>query len=166
MGLINKRMRNGFTLIETLVAILLLGLASSAFLLGITQAKLNLESIRIKDLAHQELKEYTENIKSQVASGVEGGYGGNSGGIQVTLVADPNTDNPLIQGNLHKKVIKCDNGACGESLENSGDYSIYYFIHTWITWPESKRLFGQKIEHSKDDFKKLEFKSYQVRFQL
>ena len=159
-------MRNGFTLIETLVAILLLGLASSAFLLGITQTKLNLESIRIKDRAHQELKEYTENIKSLVAGGVES-FGTNpSGGIKVTLVGDQNTNSPIIEGNLYKKVIKCDNGACGADLENSGDYSIYYFIHTWITWPESKRLFGQKAENSEADFKKLEFKSYQVRFSL
>jgi len=159
-------MRNGFTLIETLVAILLLGLASSAFLLGITQTKLNLESIRIKDRAHQELKEYTENIKSLVASGVES-FGTNpSGGIKVTLVGDQNTNSPVIEGNLYKKVIKCKNGACGASLENSGDYSIYYFIHTWIVWPESNKLFGQKIENSEADFKKLEFKSYQVRFSL
>ena len=63
MSLKNKKieMKNGFTLIETLVTMLLVGLASSAFLLGLTQAKLNLESIRIKDQAHQELKLYTES---------------------------------------------------------------------------------------------------------
>ena len=42
------RAKTGFTLIETLVAIVLMGFASSAFLLGLSQAKLNLESIKIK----------------------------------------------------------------------------------------------------------------------
>ena len=160
-------MKNGFTLIETLVTMLLVGLASSAFLLGITQAKLNIESIRIKDRAHQELKEYTENIKSLVASGVES-FGGNQlGGIPITLVADPKPPHlPLIEGRLHKTVVKCNNGSCGAGIENSGDYSIFYFIHTWITWPESKKLFIQKREDTEDDLEMLEFKSYQVRFSL
>ena len=151
------RSKTGFTLIETLVAIVLMGFASSAFLLGLSQAKLNLESIKIKDRAHQELKEYTENIKSLVASGVESFGSEPPGGIQVTLVADPKTGQPLIEGNLHKSVRKS---------ADSGDYSVYYFIHTWITWPEGKRLFGQKTENSELDFEKLEFKSYQVRFNL
>ena len=160
------KMKNGFTLIETLVTMLLVGLASSAFLLGLTQAKLNLESIRIKDQAHQELKEYTENIKSLIAGGVENLGSNSPGGLQVTLVADPNTNAPIIEGSLHKNVTKCVGGACGEGIDNSGDYSIFYHIHTWITWSESKRLFGQKTENSESDLRKLEFKSYQVRFNL
>jgi len=157
MNLKNIKIKSGFTLIETLVFILIIAVASSAFLLGITQAKLSLNSIKIKDKAHQELKEYTENIKSLVAGGVES-FGSNPpNGIPVTLSYDSNTGQPIIEGHLHKTVTKS---------SDSGDYSIYYFIHTWITWPEQEKIFFQKTENSEDDFEKLEFKTYQVQLSL
>ena len=158
MNLKNKRLRSGFTLVETLVAILLMGLASSSFLIGITQAKLNLQSTRIKDIAHQELKVYTENIKSLVAGGVESFGTDHPGGIQITLIADPKTGDPIIEGNLHKTVRR--------ASKPDIDYAIYYYIHTWITWPENKKIFGQKTENSEADFEKIEFKNYQVKFSL
>ena len=157
MNLKKTRIHKGFTLIETLVGVLLTALAASAFLLGITQAKINLKSIQVKDRAHQELKVYTENLKSLIAAGVENVGNDPPGGSPVTLISDPGTGQPLIEGNLHKIIRKA---------SDSGDYSMYYFIHTWITWPESKKLFAQKIENSTFDYEKLEFKTYQVRLNL
>ena len=168
MNLKKIKIQSGFTLIETLVFILIIATASSAFLLGITQAKLSLNSIKVKDKAHQELKEYTENIKSLVAGGVES-FGSNPpNGIPIALTYDSNTGESIIEGHLHKTVVKCDNGACEgiSDADDSGDYSIFYFIHTWITWSEKKKIFFQKTENSEDDLKKLEFKTYQVQLSL
>ena len=42
----------GFTLMETLVGVMLIGIGSAALFLGLTQSKLSLESIRVKEKAH------------------------------------------------------------------------------------------------------------------
>ena len=125
-------MKKGFTLIETLFVILLVGVASGAFLLGFAQAQLTLQSIKMKDRAHQELKEYTEEIKSMIASGVATFGPEQPGGKRVTLKASSN-GTPLIKGRLNREIRKS---------SNSGDYSIYYYIRTYITW--EKTLYREK----------------------
>tara|TARA_Y100000996_G_scaffold391212_1_gene353026 strand:- start:1787 stop:2248 length:462 start_codon:yes stop_codon:yes gene_type:complete len=143
----------GFTLMETLVGVMLIGIGSAALFLGLTQSKLSLESIRVKEKAHQELKEYTEEIKSMIASGV-GSFGPEQpGGKRVTLKASPD-GNPLIEGRLNREIRKS---------SNSGDYSIYYYIRTYITW--EKTLYRENNSNI-PQLDTLEFKSYQVRFSL
>jgi prepilin-type N-terminal cleavage/methylation domain-containing protein len=106
-------MKKGFTLIETLLVILLVGVASGAFLLGFAQAQLTLQSIKMKDRAHQELKEYTENIKSLVASGVQNFNSNQIGGIPVPIVSDA-SGQAVIVGNLYKNVRLCRDNVCPE----------------------------------------------------
>ena len=132
---------------------MLTGIASSALLLGITQTKLNLESIRVKEKAHQELKEYTENIKSMVASGVDSFGFAPPGGVDVTLTSD-SKGNPTLTGKLHREIRKS---------SASGTYSIFYYIHTYLIWQDKGRFFFQK-NADQDNLDTLEFKSYQVRF--
>ena len=137
----------GFTLIETLVGIMLIGIGSAALFLGLTQSKLSLESIRIKDKAHQELKEYTEEIKSMVASGVETSFGSDeTGGRRVILKAAPD-GTPLITGRLNKEVRRS---------SNSGDYSIYYYIRTYIIWD---KVLYKETNNNNSQLDTLEFKS-------
>ena len=62
---------NVFTLLETLVGILLTAVVCTALFIGITQAKMYLNSIRTKEKAYQELKNWTNEWKSMVAAGVE-----------------------------------------------------------------------------------------------
>ena len=143
----------GFTLMETLVGVILVGIGSASLFLGLTQSKLSLESIRIKDKAHQELKEYTEEIKSMIASGVETFGPEEPGGKKVTLKASPN-GTPLVEGRLNREIRKS---------SNSGDYSIYYYIRTYIIW--DKTLF-RETRNNIPQLDTLEFKTYQVRFSL
>ena len=124
----------GFTLIETLTSILLTGLVSSSLFLGLTEAQLYIQSVRIKEKAHQELKEYTENIKSMIASGVQSFGIENPNGIKVILSADENGE-PIIKGTLHKEVRRA---------SSSGDYSVYYYLHTYIVWQDKGKFWFNK----------------------
>jgi len=155
MEKVKKKTNKGFTLIETLIGILLTALASSSLFFGVTQATLYLESIRVKEKAHQELQQYTENIKAMVSSGVESFGQDPPQGIDVILKAD-SKGTPVLKGKLHKEVRKA---------RKSGDYSIYYYIHTYLVWQDKGRFFFNK-NTDRDNLDTLEFTTYQVRFNL
>ena len=142
---------NGFTLIETLIGVLLTGLVCSALLLGITQAKLYLESIRIKEKAFEELKNWTNEWKSMVAAGVKEDYsGGPSEGEKVILKKD-SRGNSIIEGKLYKDISRA---------SSSGQYSIFYNINTYIVWEVNNFFFNS----SKLDT--LKFNAYQIQFHI
>ena len=121
----------GFTLIETLIGILMTTIICSTLFLGVTQAKLYLESIRIKEKAFLELKNFTNEWKSMVAAGVSNFPSDANSGKSVPLQVDKN-GNTTLEGNLYKKITKA---------ANSGQYSVYYNIQTYITW--DKKIFFQ-----------------------
>ena len=78
----------GFTLIETLIGILMTTIICSTLFLGITQAKLYLESIRIKEKAFIELKNFTNEWKSMIAAGVSNFPSDSNSGKKVALKTD------------------------------------------------------------------------------
>ncbi len=121
----------GFTLIETLIGILMTTIICSTLFLGVTQAKLYLESIRIKEKAFLELKNFTNEWKSMVAAGVSNFPSDANSGKSVPLQVDKN-GNTTLEGNLYKKITKA---------ANSGQYSVYYNIQTYITWDKKKSFF-------------------------
>ena len=92
----------GFTLIETLIGILMTTIICSTLFLGVTQAKLYLESIRIKEKAFLELKNFTNEWKSMVAAGVSNFPSDANSGKSVPLQVDKN-GNTTLEGNLYKK---------------------------------------------------------------
>ena len=92
----------------------------STLFLGVTQAKLYLESIRIKEKAFLELKNFTNEWKSMVAAGVSNFPSDANSGKSVPLQVDKN-GNTTLEGNLYKKITKA---------ANSGQYSVYYNIQT------------------------------------
>ena len=146
--------KEGFSLIETLIGIMLTALATSSIFLGITESRLSLESIKIKEVAHQELKDYTENLKSMIATGVEN-FTDSPQGTEVVLKQNKEGET-VLTGSLHKNIVKS---------VNSGDYSIYYHIHTYIVWQDEGQFFFGKTTDS-DHLDTLEFKGYQVQFNL
>ena len=140
---------SGFTLIETLISVLLTAAICSALFLGITQAKLYLDSIRIKEKAFEELKNWTNEWKSMVAAGVKEDYSGESSqGERVTLKKDSN-GNSIIEGRMHKNISKA---------TSSGQYSIFYNINTYIVWEVNNFFFNS----SKLDT--IRFNTYQIQF--
>ena len=142
----------GFTLIETLIGILMTTIICSTLFLGITQAKLYLESIRIKEKAFIELKNFTNEWKSMVAAGVSNFPSDSNSGEKVALKTDTN-GNTTLEGNLYKKITRA---------TNSGPYSVYYNIQTYITW-DKKNLFFNKERGRLDT---LSFNTYQIQFHI
>jgi len=142
----------GFTLIETLIGILMTTIICSTLFLGITQAKLYLESIRIKEKAFVELKNFTNEWKSMIATGVSNFPSDSNSGEKVALRTDSN-GNTTIEGKLYKKITKA---------TNSGQYSVYYNIQTYITW-DKKNLFFNKERGLLDT---LSFNTYQIQFHI
>tara|TARA_B110000014_G_C19626568_1_gene330915 strand:- start:8 stop:460 length:453 start_codon:yes stop_codon:yes gene_type:complete len=138
----------GFGLMETLVAILLTAVISSAFFIGITQAKLYLQSIRIKQNAFRELTNWTNEWKSMVAAGVESFPVVQS---SVTLNKDKQ-GNPTTEGALSKTITKA---------IDSGELATYYNISTSIIWNRKKLFFNMDPEEYQDT---LTFNTYQIRF--
>lgn len=142
----------GFTLIETLIGILMTTIICSTLFLGITQAKLYLESIRIKEKAFVELKNFTNEWKSMIAAGVSNFPSDSNAGEKVALKTDSN-GNTTLEGNLYKKITRA---------TNSGQYSVYYNIQTYITW-NKKNLFFNKEKSLLDT---LSFNTYQIQFHI
>mgnify|MGYP003966643741 FL=1 len=147
---INKKI-SGFSLIETLVGITITAVICSTLFLGIAQTKLYLDSIRVKDKAFQELRNYTNELKSMVAAGVTTFPSNPQGGKQVVLKRDSD-DNSIIKGNLFKNITRA---------ANSGQYSVYYNISTYITWDKYK-FFSMQDEI----LDTLSFNTYQIQFQI
>ena len=146
----SSRIISGFTLIETLVGITMTTIICATLFLGITQTKLYLESIRIKEKAFQELKNYTNEWKSMVASGVTNFSSNN--GKRVSLKEDKD-GNSIIEGRLYKDISR---GV------NSGQYSIYYNIYTYIIWDKQKLFFNK----NSDLLDTLSFNTYQIQFHI
>ena len=140
----------GFTLIESLIGVLLTAVVCSTLFLGLTQAKLYLESIRIKEKAYQELKNWTNEWKSMVATGVSNFPNDGPGGERVVLKKD-SQGNTIIEGNLFKKITKAN---------QSGQYSVFYNIYTFITWDNDNFFFKSTTPDT------LRFNTYQIQFYI
>ena len=143
---------SGFSLIETLVGIAMTTIICSTLFLGITQAKLYLESIRIKEKAFQELKNYTNEWKSLVASGVSHFPSDDTDGKKVSLKSD-SKGKSIIEGKMYKNITKA---------ANSGQYSIYYNVSTFIVWNKQNFFFNKNT----DLLDTLRFNTYQIQFSI
>ena len=144
------KLTQGFTLIETLIGVLLTLVVCSALFLGMTQAKLYLESIRIKEKAYQELKNWTNEWKSMVAAGVSNFPNDGPGGERIPLKKD-SQGNTIIEGKLFKKITKAN---------ESGQYSVFYNIETFITWSNDNFFFKSNTPDT------LKFNTYQIQFYI
>ena len=83
----------GFTLVETLVGIMLTAFVSSALLLGITQVKLSLNAIDARNIAFEELKARTEALLAMAAKDIN--RPGCISDQDVTLISSASSLTPL-----------------------------------------------------------------------
>ena len=139
----------GFTLTETLVGIFITTIVCSVLLLGISQAKLYLNSIRIKERALYELRIWTDQWKSIIATGVDRP----SLVIkEVPLLSDADSNNVII-GKLSRRIIPA---------SNSGTYSKYYNLYTVIKWKKDNFFFNTKPNNEDSLF----FNVWQIEFHI
>ena len=148
--MLSKKNTEGFSLIETLVAVLLTAVISSALLLGITQTKIHLESVKIKERAFIELKNSTNKWKSLVAAGYESFH--NDGRPEIVSLKQDSRGKTLVEGKIYKNVIYSN---------LSGEYSVYYKIDTYITWESPTAYFSNN-----NKLDTLRFKTYQIQYPL
>ena len=125
-------------------------LLQHGWLLVLTQAKMYLSSVRTKERAFQELKNWTNELKSMVAAGVENFPDDPPGGHRISLKED-SKGNTIIEGKLHKNIRRAG---------SSGQYSIYYNIDTYITWKNNKFFFISEVLDT------LRFNTYQIKFHI
>ena len=145
----------GFSLIETLVAIFITGIVSSTLLLSITQAKLYLASIRLKEQAFIELKNHTNELKSMGAAGIDnlGAWNSLYGNDGRKLALKESIDGEtIIEGTLYQRFVK---------NQRSGEFSEFYNIETAIVWKNPNNLFN-----SRSDNDTLVFKTHQIKFNI
>ncbi len=63
------RILKGFTLIESMLGIMVIGLVSGSIMLGITTVEKKLFKIRLKEQAFETLRNYTNFLGSRIAVG-------------------------------------------------------------------------------------------------
>ena len=63
------RKLNGFTLIESMLGIMVIGLVSGSIMLGITTVEKKLFKIRLKEQAFEVLRNYTNFLGSRISAG-------------------------------------------------------------------------------------------------
>ena len=119
------------------------------------------ESIRLKNAAYLELKEWTEEWRSNIASGYTplGGSSGtfcNDTWLDIKILAENGENLESIIGQ-HENSTEA--RLCREisTVQGITDYSTYYNIKTWIEWEDNFK--GLNSDSNKE---KLEFELNQI----
>jgi len=147
---------NGFTLIESMLGIMIIGLMSGSIMVGITTFEKKIFEIRLKEQAFEELRNYTNFLGSRIAVG-ETLEPPPSSGTSVVIyqreVDDTHKDiysatmNYLRPGRYYPDID-------GDGIEDEcpSCYGETYHLYTWIAWP------------NESDIKRtLEFDTYQIK---
>ena len=120
---------HGFTLIETLMGILLTALTCSAFFFGITQGRLYLDSIKIKEKAFLLLENKTNDLKSLVVAGY---YDRLIGTKKYKEWVYPDSINYPKHRAIYRAQI------ARPSKNAAADYAKIYEINTEIVWSQNR----------------------------
>ncbi len=140
-----KKLQHGFTLVEVITGVIITSIAAMAIMKGVSSSASSLKSIRIKEKAFEELKIWTDDWKSKIAGGVHVNPGQYPPfGKTITLITNEDNET-VITGRLFRDIRKS---------RDSGEYSEFYQIKTWIDWED--------MTSGKEVSKNLEFITYQL----
>lgn len=145
--IVRRQKLAGFTLVEVMLAIIIISSASLGLMKGVSLAKAELQSIRLKERAYEELKNHTEYWKARVAANIVPQQIGSAQGEDVVLLKD-GKGNEII-GKLFKSRVT-------EETTPRNSVAKYYGFRTWIEWDEV--FTGKEVSRS------LEFKVKQLVF--
>ncbi len=144
-----RQSQSGYTLIEAVVGVMIIALAASAIMLGVSKARSSLNSIRLRESAYEELKVYTDYWKSMAAAGkISPTNSSNANGERVVLKQDID-GNTVVEGRLFRTIVRGN---------DSGEFSVYYKLKTWVEWDDN--VYGHREK------KRLEFFTKQLKFNL
>ncbi len=133
---VSSRWRNtrkrGFTLIEVLVGMLMIAIASVGLMLGIVYGRTMLRNSMIADRALQELSNYMELWRGRLHAGIIGNVEW-SGGIPQKVVLYSPTRDPkdptTVIGTIYREPIHK-----GGTDDSRRKYFPYYTLEAYIVW--------------------------------
>ncbi|MBC8213517.1 MAG: prepilin-type N-terminal cleavage/methylation domain-containing protein [Candidatus Marinimicrobia bacterium] len=136
------KIKQGFTLVEILVSVIIIAAASIAIMTGVTKAKAQLTSIHLEEKAYDALRDYTEYWKARIASNQVGMS--NSANTLEEVVLFERSDNNHVVGHLSRRNI---------TPGHHGSTAAKHFIlSTKISWVD--KSFGESIDKSMEFFVK------------
>ena len=122
------RITNGFTLIESMLGILVIGLVSGSIMLGITTVEKKLFKIRLKEQAFEMLRNYTNFLGSRIAVGDIPGKPEDSGqDIAIYQHERNNVVDDVYTANMNYEEV--------EKVSKPNHNGEVYALNTFIIWP-------------------------------
>ena len=135
----------GFTLIESMLGILVIGLVSGSIMLGITTVEKKIFKIRLKEQAFEMLRNYTNFLGSRIAVGDIPGKLEDSGlDIAIYQHERNNVVDDVYTANMNYEEV--------EKVSKPNHNGEVYALNTFIIWP------------NESDFKDtLRFNTFQIK---
>ena len=148
----------GFTLIESMLGIMIIGLVSGSIMVGLTTIEKKLFKIRLKEQAFEELRNYTNFLGSRIAVGDIPGRPPSSG-VNVVIYQKEvnNTPKDIYTATMHyaeapqRYYPDLDDDGIEDFCPRC--YGEIYHLETWIDWPNES-----DIQNT------LRFDTYQIKF--
>ena len=127
------RKLKGFTLVESMLGIMVIGLVSGSIMLGITTVEKKLFKIRLKEQAFETLRNYTNFLGSRIAVGDIPGKPPDSG-LDVPIYKNEvkNIVEDIYTANMNYEEV---------SKESEPNHNgEVYALNTFIIWPNESDL--------------------------
>ena len=127
------RKLKGFTLVESMLGIMVIGLVSGSIMLGITTVEKKLFKIRLKEQAFETLRNYTNFLGSRIAVGDIPGRPEDSG-LDVAIYKNEvnNIVEDIYTANMNYEEV--------EKVSNPNHNGEVYSLNTFIIWPNESDL--------------------------
>ena len=150
------RKLNGFTLIESMLGIMVIGLVSGSIMLGITMVEKKLFKIRLKEQAFEMLRNYTNFLGSSIAVGSISDNIVDSG-KDVVIYKHEDKNNIVTDVYTAKIYFEKDRHCSQDCKDEGGKCSDFckgrmFSLETTIIWPnesdfqDTLKLFTYQIE--------------------
>ena len=124
---------NGFTLVEAMLGIMVIGLVAGSIMLGMTTVEKKLFNIRLKEQAFEILRNYTNFLASRIAVGDIPGRPEDSG-LEVPIYQNEvnNIITDVYTANMNYEEVK--------KVSHPDHNGKVYSLNTFIIWPEDSDL--------------------------
>jgi prepilin-type N-terminal cleavage/methylation domain-containing protein len=127
------RKLKGFTLIESMLGIMVIGLVSGSIMLGITTVEKKLFKIRLKEQAFEMLRNYTNFLGSRIAIGDIPGRPQDSGlDVAIYQYEMNNVVEDVYTANMNYEEVS--------KVSKPNHNGTVYSLNTFIIWPNESDM--------------------------